>query len=121
MTRLNLFIITLCILCFSVLNLQAVSKINLTHEMVLTEDYDYVTTYSDSLLHFYRIDHDASTFTLKHWTCSPSGVVTAPTAVYTYTNSPGAPTFRTSIPILLIQGTLGICISSLLLARGYTF
>lgn len=87
MTRLNLMLLILCLLCSAVLFATNVSKIQLLQQITLQEDYDYVTTFSDSLLHFYRIDSDTTSFTLMHWTCSPAGELTAPASVFTYNNN----------------------------------
>ncbi|MFO7659305.1 MAG: FlgD immunoglobulin-like domain containing protein [Candidatus Cloacimonadaceae bacterium] len=86
MSRLSLLLILLCLLAFTILNAQTVSKIELLNSLPLTNTYDYVTTWSDSLLHFYRIENTANTFVLKHWTCSSDGVLTTPIPMFTYSN-----------------------------------
>jgi len=84
MTRLLLLLLLLCILSCNIITLHAISRINLIHSLALTEDYDYVTTFSDSLLHFFRIDFAFDRFALIHWTCSPSGLMSQPQQIFTY-------------------------------------
>jgi len=110
MPRLRLLLLLLCLLSFTFLNAQTISKIELLHNTNISQDFDYVTTLSDSLLHFYRIDNDSNSFTLKHWTCSPSGEFTIPTSIFTYTNSqpwgtafPGYPLYSRNYGNLYIQ------------------
>jgi hypothetical protein len=110
MTRLSSILLMICILSYTVIFAQTISRINLMHELALVEDYDYVTTFSDSLLHFYRIDSDSTSFTLKHWTCSQAGVVTAPVSIFTYNNIqpwganfPGTPLYLKNYGNLYIQ------------------
>jgi hypothetical protein len=88
-----------CLLGVITLQAQTFSRIELLNSLPLIHDYDYVTTWSDSLLHFYKIENTANTFVLKHWTCSTDGVLTTPIGIYAYSSveSWGTtfPTYRT--------------------------
>jgi len=86
MPRLMLLFILFCLVSFTFLNAQTVSKIELMNSLPLTAYFDFVTTWSDSLLHFYKIDNTANTFVIKHWTCSSDGALTAPIGMYAYSN-----------------------------------
>ena len=93
MPRLILLLILLCLLAFTILNAQTVSKIELMYNLPLTNNYDFVTTWSDSMLHFYRIENTANTFVLKHWTCNSEGVLTTPIGMYNYSSVQGWGTY----------------------------
>ncbi|MBN2666822.1 MAG: T9SS type A sorting domain-containing protein [Bacteroidales bacterium] len=99
MTKTILFFLLCSLLSVTTLQAQTFSRIELINTLQLTADYDYVTTWSDSLLHFYTIDNTANTFVLKHWTCSSDGVLTSPIGMYAYSSveSWGTtfPTYRT--------------------------
>lgn len=86
MPKLCLFIILLGLITTVSLPAQTISQIELLQNLPLPENYDYVTTRQDSLLHFYRIENTANTFVVKHWTCNHEGVLTTPVGIYSYSN-----------------------------------
>ncbi len=86
MPRLCLILVILCLLAFTFLNAQTISKIEIMLNLSVPQDYDYVTTWSDSLLHFYRVDFGSTDYILKHWTCNPQGVYTAPESIFFFQN-----------------------------------
>jgi hypothetical protein len=87
MLKLRFLLIILCPICFSLLTAQTVSRLERLHDIDLGQHYkymDYQTSYNDSLLHFYKMVCDDSTFNVMHWTCNPSGVLTTPISIYAY-------------------------------------
>jgi hypothetical protein len=87
MSRIKLLLTLLCLIGLTFLGAQTISKIELLHNIGVPQDYDYATTWSDSLLHFYRLDLGTSDYSLMHWTCNPSGVYTTPESIFSYTNN----------------------------------
>lgn len=86
MPRLWLLVITFCIIALSLLNAQTASRIDLIESLSIPSNYDYVTTRSDSLLHFYKIENTDNTFALMHWTCSNDGFLTTPIPMFAYSS-----------------------------------
>ncbi|HOD17949.1 MAG TPA: T9SS type A sorting domain-containing protein [Candidatus Cloacimonadota bacterium] len=75
-----------CLFMLMTIQAQTASKIVMLENIGIPQDFNYTTTWSDSLLHFYRLDVGSASYTLQHWTCNPSGEWTEPLAIFTFNN-----------------------------------